>query len=213
MVKLDKITFMVKIRIAKRGDSFSPRPFVVQQQGSNFKTISLEVEEELFHTEAAALENGMESVREKLAKQFPRAAIKFSRNLPAVPSILLIDDSHMVQEIVSSLLEAEGYQIEVAGDLAHGVKKLRESKFDLILVDLNLPEVRGEAGIKMFRKRLRLTTPIVVLSGEIKAQTVFDMKPLDVSAFVAKGEDFEEKLIEEITRVLVEKKRIHGRLG
>ena len=100
-----------------------------------------------------------------------------------------------------------------ADDLAQGVKKLREQKFDLLLVDLNLPEVRGEAGIKLFRQRLKLATPIIVLSGEIKVQTVLDMKPLDVSAFVAKGEDFEEKLIEEVTRILVEKGRIHGRLG
>jgi len=204
---------MVKIRVVKRGEAFSPRPVIVQRQGSTFKSISLDMKEELFYTEAAARENGMASVREKLEKQFPRTEIKFGRNLPTMPAILLIDDSHMVQDIVSSLLEAEGYQVEVADDLAQGVKKLREQKFDLLLVDLNLPEVRGEAGIKLFRQRLKLATPIIVLSGEIKVQTVLDMKPLDVSAFVAKGEDFEEKLIEEVTRILVEKGRIHGRLG
>ncbi|MBT4497966.1 MAG: response regulator [Gemmatimonadetes bacterium] len=213
MAELDKITFMVKIRVVKRGEAFSPRPVIVQRQGSTFKSISLDMKEELFYTEAAARENGMASVREKLEKQFPRTEIKFGRNLPTMPAILLIDDSHMVQDIVSSLLEAEGYQVEVADDLAQGVKKLREQKFDLLLVDLNLPEVRGEAGIKLFRQRLKLATPIIVLSGEIKVQTVLDMKPLDVSAFVAKGEDFEEKLIEEVTRILVEKGRIHGRLG
>jgi CheY-like chemotaxis protein len=213
VAELDKITFMVKIRVVKRGEAFSPRPVIVQRQGSTFKSISLDMKEELFYTEAAARENGMASVREKLEKQFPRTEIKFGRNLPTMPAILLIDDSHMVQDIVSSLLEAEGYQVEVADDLAQGVKKLREQKFDLLLVDLNLPEVRGEAGIKLFRQRLKLATPIIVLSGEIKVQTVLDMKPLDVSAFVAKGEDFEEKLIEEVTRILVEKGRIHGRLG
>lgn len=121
--------------------------------------------------------------------------------------ILLIDDSEMVQKMVSLILEDQGHRVTVARDMPHGVREIRESNFDLILMDLNLPGVRGEAGIKLIRQRLQLTTPIIVLSGEITANTVLSMKPLGVSGFVAKGEDFEWKLSLEIDKVMEERDR------
>ena len=123
-------------------------------------------------------------------------------------SILLIDDSETVQQLVSATLTAQGYEAEAVSDMRRAVKKLRESPFDLILMDLNMPEVRGEAGVKLVRQRLRLDTPIIILSGEITAATVLTMKPLGVSGFVAKGEDFAMVLLLEIARVLEEESEV-----
>ena len=119
-------------------------------------------------------------------------------------AILLIDDSTVVHSVVEATLRAHGHMVESALDLKAGVKALRESSFDLILMDLNMPEVRGEAGIKMMRQRLHLETPIIILSGEITVETVLSMKPLGVSGFVAKGEDFETRLVQEISGILPE---------
>ena len=121
-------------------------------------------------------------------------------------SILLIDDSEMVQQIVSSSLTRQGHQVVVAKDMMKGVRKLRESAFDLVLMDLNMPKVRGEAGVKLLRTRLQLKTPIIILSGEITKDTIVEMSLLGVSGFVAKGEDFESKLALEIAKVLKKKK-------
>jgi len=119
-------------------------------------------------------------------------------------NILLIEDSEISQELVSLILGRQGHQIEVAKDLRTGIRKLRETEFDLILMDLNLPGVRGEYGTKFVRQRLQLDTPIIVVSGEIREETREKMEPLGVSGFVAKGEDLESELAGEITRVLGE---------
>ena len=121
-----------------------------------------------------------------------------------MPSILLIDDSVTVHQLVSATLSAQGYQVSTAVDMKQGVKQLRQSRFDLVLMDLNMPGVRGEAGVKLLRQRLQLDVPIIILSGEITAQTVVTMKPLGVSGFVAKGEDFGVVLLLEVARVLEE---------
>ena len=123
-------------------------------------------------------------------------------------AILLIDDSETVQQLVSATLTAQGYEVEAVSDMRRAVKKLRESPCDLILMDLNMPEVRGEAGVKLVRQRLQLDTPIIILSGEITAATVLTMKPLGVSGFVAKGEDFAMVLLLEIARVLEEESEV-----
>jgi DNA-binding response OmpR family regulator len=120
-------------------------------------------------------------------------------------NILLIDDSEVVRKLVIYSLERQGHLVEVASAFRHGLRKLRKTAYDLILMDLNMPEIRGEVGIKLLRERLQLTTPIIILSAEIKVDTVIEMKPLDVSGFVAKGRDFEARLIQEVTRVLKEK--------
>lgn len=117
-------------------------------------------------------------------------------------SILLIDDSETVQHMVTAALQAQGHQVAAASDMRRGVKHLRESSVDLILMDLNMPEVRGEAGVKLLRQRMQLKTPIIILSGEITQATVLSMKPLGVEGFVAKSEDFSMVLLLEIERVL-----------
>lgn len=117
-------------------------------------------------------------------------------------SILLIDDSETVQKLVSSTLASQGHEVSVASDMRRGVKQLREASVDLILMDLNMPEVRGEAGVKLLRQRMQLKTPIIILSGEITQATVLNMRPLGVEGFVAKGEDFGMVLLLEIERVL-----------
>ena len=117
-------------------------------------------------------------------------------------AILLVDDSKTVQELVSMALGMQGHQVTTAGDLRHGARKLRTGAYDLILMDLNMPGIRGEAGVRLFRQRLEVSTPIIILSGEITARTILELKPLGVSGFVAKGDDFLRKLIEEVGRAL-----------
>ena len=79
---------------------------------------------------------------------------------------------------------------------------LRSNRFDLILMDLNLPDFRGEQAIRLLRRNLQLDTPIVVLSGEIKSETVVQLRALAVTNFVSKTADFEKRLLEEIAKVL-----------
>lgn len=117
-------------------------------------------------------------------------------------AILLVDDSKTVQDVVSVALSGQGHQVTTAGDLRHGARRLRTGAYDLILMDLNMPGVRGETGVRLVRQRLELNTPIIILSGEITARTIQELRPLGISGFVAKGEDFVPKLIEEVGRAL-----------
>jgi DNA-binding response OmpR family regulator len=114
----------------------------------------------------------------------------------------LVDDSRTVQDVVTTALAGQGHRVIAAGDLRHGARKLRTGAYDLILMDLNMPGVRGETGVRLVRQRLELSTPIIILSGEITARTIMELKPLGISGFVAKGDDFVPKLIEEVGRAL-----------
>ncbi len=62
---------------------------------------------------------------------------------PGHGSILIIDDEIEIRESLQTLLEFEGYEVEAAADGAEGLSKLSARPFDLVLLDLALPDRNG----------------------------------------------------------------------
>ncbi len=59
------------------------------------------------------------------------------------PTILVVDDSISTREIEMSMLELEGYEVAGAFDGVDALEKLRETRFDLVVSDLNMPRMDG----------------------------------------------------------------------
>jgi len=79
---------------------------------------------------------------------------------------------------------------------------MAKKNLDLILMDLNLPNARGEDAIRVIREKLMDDTPIVVMSGEITVDTVATLSPYGVRGFVAKKSDFPRRLLEKTNKAL-----------
>ncbi len=73
--------------------------------------------------------------------------------------ILLVDDDRALTEMLSELLQTEGYECAVASDGSDALKKEREEKPDLVILDVMMP---GDDGITTLRK-LRETSNVAVL--------------------------------------------------
>ena len=58
-------------------------------------------------------------------------------------TVLIIDDEAEIRESLQTLLELEGYDVETAADGAEGLARLGERPFDLVLLDLALPDRNG----------------------------------------------------------------------
>lgn len=78
--------------------------------------------------------------------------------------ILIIDDDKEIQEVLSLFLKLEKYVVTTASTGLQGLEKLRSGTFDLIILDLNLPDVGGEQLCKVIRDES--STPIVILSAK-----------------------------------------------
>src|SRR5579859_7051676 len=63
--------------------------------------------------------------------------------LPSQGSVLIIDDEAEIRESLQTLLELEGYEVEAAATGEEGLAKLGEHPFDLVLLDLALPDRNG----------------------------------------------------------------------
>ena len=61
-----------------------------------------------------------------------------------MPKILLVEDNEMNRDMLSRRLLRKGFQVEMAVDGRAGVEMGRSGKYDLILMDMSLPEVDGD---------------------------------------------------------------------
>lgn len=90
-------------------------------------------------------------------------------------SILTVDDSPSLRMAIKIALTGAGYAVTEAGDGVEGLNKAKSSRFDLIITDLNMPNMDGLTMIRELRKDpAQCGTPILFLTTEsddaIKAQ-------------------------------------------
>lgn len=57
--------------------------------------------------------------------------------------ILVIDDEWNIRDVLSTVLQAEGYEVECAEDGAMGIQCIDNARFDLVITDLKMPKVSG----------------------------------------------------------------------
>ncbi len=81
-----------------------------------------------------------------------------------IASILLVEDEENLQSALKLNLELEGYGVTCVGDGAAALKKVEEEYFDLILLDVMLPEVDGFDVCERIRL-MNIDTPILMLSA------------------------------------------------
>jgi DNA-binding response OmpR family regulator len=85
--------------------------------------------------------------------------------LAALPPALLlvVDDEPMVREVVTRYLEQAGHRVSVVGDGAAALTALADERFDLIVLDLMLPNVDGLSVLREVRQVS--ATPVIVLTA------------------------------------------------
>lgn len=81
--------------------------------------------------------------------------------------ILIVDDSPIISEIHKGVLEAEGYEVDLALDGAEGLAKAGEIIPDLIILDVILPKLNGYDVCRALKKDERLKNiPVVMLTAK-----------------------------------------------
>jgi DNA-binding response OmpR family regulator len=80
-------------------------------------------------------------------------------------NILIIDDEHDLLERLSSVLVKENYTVITAADGREGLDKLRDDRYDLILLDIMLPHIDGLKVLQEVRAA-GITTPVLMLTAK-----------------------------------------------
>ncbi len=112
-------------------------------------------------------------------------------------TILIIEDEPGLQLTLSDRLAAEGYRVEIAATGTQGLEKATKKSFDLILLDIMLPEMNGFDVCRNLRSR-GFCTPVLMLTarGEVTDKVVglklgaddYLTKPFEVIELLARME-------------------------
>ena len=100
-------------------------------------------------------------------------------------TILTVDDSRSVRTIVSKQVRDLGFEVEEAEDGVQGLAKLGEREYDLVLLDVTMPNLDGPGMLAKMRE-LGNTTPVIMLTSESKRSVVSGVMKTGISDYILK---------------------------
>lgn len=106
--------------------------------------------------------------------------------------ILLVDDEQLITDSLSYSLKREGFEVDIAADGLSAIKAVEETRPDLIVLDLMLPDISGFEVCR--RLRTFTTTPVIMLTA--RGEEIDRVLGLEVGAddYLAKPFSFRELL-------------------
>lgn len=78
-------------------------------------------------------------------------------------SILIVEDDNAINNLICNTLKSEGYQCERAFDGKEGADKIEQNRYDLLLLDIMLPEINGYELLDYVRRIG--DTPVIIISA------------------------------------------------
>jgi CheY-like chemotaxis protein len=81
-----------------------------------------------------------------------------------VARVLVVDDDPMVCVAIELCLQRQGFEVTVANGAESGADALRQATFDVMLVDIFMPHMRGFEAIRVFHERAP-QVPLIAMSG------------------------------------------------
>jgi len=116
--------------------------------------------------------------------------------------ILAVDDSVTMRRMISFTLIKEGYDMVEAANGEDAIKKLYSETIDLLITDLNMPEMNGLELLKTIRANPKHKfMPVIMLTTESDRDSVLEGKASGVTGWILKPFS-PEKLIGTVKKVL-----------
>lgn len=102
-------------------------------------------------------------------------------------AILIVDDNRQILELVNHVLVEEGYEISFVPKGQFLFKRLSSQPFDLVLLDINLPDISGLELLQQIRSNPEYKTlPVIMVSGEEEDETLARCFNLGANDYIKK---------------------------
>ena len=117
-------------------------------------------------------------------------------------NILVVDDDPKTVELVATVLEAEGYQVQKAYGGQEGIDLATTEDQDLIILDLMMPDVDGFKVVEELKKHPRAkNVPIIISTAKNLTEEDFEQLKGKVDSIAQKGRFSKEELLEDIKKI------------
>lgn len=120
--------------------------------------------------------------------------------------VLVIEDDKTVVRLYEKILGTEGHAVISVGTGADAVNKFKEETFDLVCLDLKLPDMEGEDLLKVIKNKIEWTPVIIVTANPSVESSVAAVNAGIVTEYILKP--FETKELGLLVRKSVEKAQL-----
>src|SRR4030042_453361 len=118
-------------------------------------------------------------------------------------TILIVEDDKFLRELIVQKLIKENYEVSEAIDREQGIKKIKEEKPDLILLDLILPGIDGFEVLSRMKEDPELSSiPVIILSNLGQKEDVERGLKLGAIDYLIKAHFTPGEIIEKIKKAL-----------
>ncbi len=117
--------------------------------------------------------------------------------------ILIVEDDTFMLELLAAELKKTGFEIMIAETGNEAVKKFKESKPDLILLDILLPDKNGLDALREIRREPEgRDAKVLVLSNFSDTPHIEEAKRLGVIDYLVKAQHVPQEIVERIKKII-----------
>jgi PAS domain S-box-containing protein len=107
--------------------------------------------------------------------------------------VLVVEDIALNQLLMRTLLDDFGFQCDIASNGKLAIEKLENKEYDIILMDLQMPEMNGFEATDYIRNKMNLKIPIMALTADVTTVDLAKCNAVGMNDYVAKPID--EKIL------------------
>jgi PAS domain S-box-containing protein len=115
--------------------------------------------------------------------------------------VLVVEDISLNQLLLKTLLDEFGFDMDIAENGKVAISLLEKNKYDIILMDLQMPEMNGFEATHYIRKHMNLQVPIIALTADVTTVDADKCKEVGMNDYISKPID-EQALYNKILKFL-----------
>jgi PAS domain S-box-containing protein len=103
--------------------------------------------------------------------------------------VLVVEDIVLNQLLMKTLLDDFGFKHDIAANGKIAIDMLRNTTYDIILMDLQMPEMNGFEATRYIRKKMNLRIPIIALTADVTTADLEKCKAVGMNDYISKPVD------------------------
>ena len=100
--------------------------------------------------------------------------------------VLVAEDIALNQLLIRTLLDEFGFSYEIVSNGLEAIEKLKAKEFDIVLMDLQMPQMNGFECTQYLRNTLRLQLPVIALTADVTTVDLDKCKQIGMNDYIAK---------------------------
>jgi PAS domain S-box-containing protein len=121
-------------------------------------------------------------------------------------NVLVVEDIPLNQLLMKTILDDFGFENDMAPNGLIAIEKLKSNTYDIVLMDLQMPEMNGFEATEFIRKNMKLNIPIMALTADVTTVDLAKCKEVGMNDYIAKPLD--DRLLHSKILKLVKKQQL-----